>query len=69
MNALVNPTLDACVRTTCRGTCTNAVQQDAAGRWFITMGHPGLNSTANNRRGYATKAAAIAACQKCAGAR
>ena len=27
-------------------------------RWFITIGHCGFNSTANNRHGYSTKRAA-----------
>lgn len=34
--------------------CPGAVQQAPTGRWFITMGHPGFNSPANNRNGYAT---------------
>ena len=33
-------------------------QEAASGRWFITMGHPGFNLRANNRDGFATKAAA-----------
>ena len=31
------------------------------GRWFITMGNPGFNSPANNRRGYLTKGHALKA--------
>lgn len=36
-------------------------QFPATGRWFITMGQPGFNSPANNRDGYASEAAALAA--------
>jgi hypothetical protein len=46
----------------CRGNHAEAVKQDAAtGRWFITMGHPGFNSPANNRDGYASAARAFGA--------
>lgn len=39
-----------------------AVEQNpATGRWFITMGHPGFNSPANNREGYLTRERAEAA--------
>jgi hypothetical protein len=37
------------------------VQDDETLRWFITMGHPGFNSPANNAFGYATQAHAFAA--------
>lgn len=30
-------------------------------RWYISPGHAGFNSVANNRAGYASKAAAVAA--------
>lgn len=41
---------------------TAAVAQDArTGRWFITIGHAGFNSTANNRHGYSSAAVALAA--------
>lgn len=33
-------------------------------RWFVTMGHAGFNSAANNRGGYASKAAAVAASRR-----
>jgi hypothetical protein len=47
-----------CERGMCHG-CAGAVKMNpATGRWFITMGHPGFNSRANNRDGYATEAAA-----------
>lgn len=43
----------------CYGGCGDSERQDpATGRWFITMGHPGFNSAANNRQGYSTKSAA-----------
>lgn len=39
----------------CSGGCGSAVKMnEATGRWFITMMHPGFNSPANNRTGYAT---------------
>jgi hypothetical protein len=41
--------------------CDTAANQAPTGRWFITMGHPGFNSPANNRGGYASQAAAAAA--------
>ncbi len=35
--------------------CPEAVKRDpATGRFFITMGHPGFNSRANNGAGYRT---------------
>jgi hypothetical protein len=40
--------------------CAERVKQDAQGRWFITMGHAGFNSPANNRNGYRTAKAAQA---------
>lgn len=45
----------------CRGEGCAAAVAEHRGRWFITMGHPGYNSIANNRSGYATEAAARAA--------
>lgn len=45
--------------------CATRVAQDAAGRWFITMGHAGFNLPANNRNGFATEAAAVKASLKC----
>jgi hypothetical protein len=46
----------------CDGSCSAPVRQHAeTGRWFITMGHPGYNSPANNRDGYTTEASARAA--------
>ena len=42
----------------CDGCATAVKENPATGRWFITMGHPGFNSPANNRDGYATKRAA-----------
>jgi hypothetical protein len=31
------------------------------GRWYITVGHAGFNTKANNRQGYATRDKAIGA--------
>lgn len=54
--------LSPCVDRTsdlCCG-CDEAVKQNPEGcRWFITMGHPGFNSAANNGRGFKTKHAAV----------
>lgn len=40
----------------CRNlTCPEAVKRDPeTGRYFITMGHAGFNSAANNGKGYVT---------------
>lgn len=41
--------------------CVEAVKENpATGRWYITMGHAGFNTRANNGSGYATRAAALA---------
>lgn len=45
-------------------SCKEPVKQGPDGYWFITMGHAGFNSPANNRMGYRTKEAAIKAHQK-----
>lgn len=45
-------------------TCQHAVAQRNDGRWFITIGHPGFNSPANNGHGYATRNTALAAYRK-----
>ncbi|MGA0852319.1 MAG: hypothetical protein ACO3QQ_03045 [Candidatus Nanopelagicaceae bacterium] len=51
-------------------TNTNRIQEicrqdvpvvEIDGRWFITLGHPGFNSKANNGKGYATKQKALKA--------
>lgn len=47
----------------CQG-CADVAKQAPTGRWFITMGHCGFNSPANNRSGYATQAAAVAASKR-----
>ena len=45
----------------CYGNCSEPVKQRGdTGRWYITMGHPGFNSPANNAAGYSTSAAALA---------
>jgi hypothetical protein len=55
-----------CERNICHATgCPEAVKENpATGRFFITMGHPGFNSPANNRDGYATAAKALAAIRR-----
>ena len=51
----------------CRSTtCAEMVKQAPTGRWYITMGHAGFNTTANNRNGYATMPAAVNAAVRCA---
>jgi len=40
------------------------VKEGPDGRWFITMGHAGFNSPANNRSGYASKESALRAHKK-----
>jgi hypothetical protein len=49
----------------CNLDCPEAVKEAPTGRFYITMGHPGFNSPANNRSGsaggYATRKAALAA--------
>jgi hypothetical protein len=42
--------------------CPHRIKQDVVtGRWYITMGHAAYNSPANNRDGYASRNAALAA--------
>lgn len=55
-----------CERDVCHATgCPEAVKENpATGRFFITMGHPGFNSPANNGSGYATRAKALAAIRR-----
>lgn len=45
----------------CRGGCAEMVKQAPSGRWYITMGHAGFNSRANNGAGYASEGKARAA--------
>lgn len=45
----------------CRDAQCVRVVAAQGGRYFITMGHPGFNSRANNGNGYATATAAKAA--------
>lgn len=48
-----------CMRGECEpATCPDRFKQAANGRWFVTMGHAGFNSRANNRDGFATLKAA-----------
>jgi len=50
----------------CRNAnCDTAVAQfSETGRWYITFGHAGYNSPANNSNGYASKAKALASMKK-----
>lgn len=49
----------ACMRGECDpATCSERFKQAPSGRWFVTMGHAGFNSRANNRDGFATLKAA-----------
>ena len=50
----------------CRNiNCSHAVAEfPETGTWFITFGHAGFNSPANNGRGYASKAKALAAMKR-----
>lgn len=49
----------------CGAACPEAVKENAeTGRWFITMGHPGFNSPANNANGYAKREHALKACRR-----
>lgn len=51
-----------CERDVCsHPDCPEGVKENPeTGRFYITMGHPGFNSRANNGNGYATRAAAYA---------
>lgn len=54
----------SCINGECGPECAERVKEDtASGRFFITMGHAGYNSPANNRQGYASKKAALKASQ------
>jgi hypothetical protein len=48
--------------------CPNAVKEGVgpeAGRWFISIGHPGFNSPANNRSGYSSATRARVETNRC----
>lgn len=48
--------------------CAHAVKSEkSSGRFFITIGHPGFNSPANNRDGYESEPKARAALARYAG--
>ena len=38
--------------------------EEVRNRWFITLGHNGFNSPANNRQGYKDAASALAAARR-----
>lgn len=44
--------------------CVSPVKQATHGGWYITSGHPGFNSPANNRLGYRTAKMAVKFYQK-----
>ena len=49
----------------CAGTNPKAVAQFSYNqRWYITFGHPGFNSPANNANGYETEGLARAAIRR-----
>ena len=49
----------------CRDTdCKDAVKQSPSGRWYITMGHAGFNTKANNGNGYNFKSTALKVMKK-----
>lgn len=53
----------------CPGTCPGAVKQNpVTDRWFITFGHAGFNSPANNRGGYSSRARALSSHRRYRGA-
>lgn len=60
-----------CAGHVCRDPkCAEATKQcEYDGRWYITMGHAGFNTPANNRNGYATQGAAKGAMNRCLGAK
>lgn len=49
-----------CGNFDCCTACAEPVKANTYGRWFITMGHPGFNSPANNGLGYRSRWTAIA---------
>ena len=52
--------LNDCQADYCK-SCAEPIKQSQQGSWYITMGHPGYNSPANNRSGYVSKAKAVQA--------
>ncbi len=44
--------------------CPDAVKESPFGRWYITMGHAGYNSPANNGNGYSSQAQALIAMER-----
>lgn len=53
-----------CGKAACFGPCRDKVCRSVTGRWYITVGHAGFNSFANNRSGYIGARAAIKASQR-----
>ena len=62
MNTLTNVLFDGPCHRTRSGYCASLTCEHRVGaydgRFYITAGHAGFNSTANNGHGYATAAAA-----------
>lgn len=50
----------------CDGDCGGVVAE-YGGRFYVTLGHAGFNTPANNRDGYATRAGALGAFNRCNG--
>lgn len=50
-----------CERDVCSNPdCREAVKERPnTGRWYITMGHPGFNTRANNAEGYVSRTRAL----------
>lgn len=54
----LTPATDDCAHGGC--SCTEPVRLNReTGRWFITLGHAGFNSAANNGSGYASREVAL----------
>ncbi len=51
----------------CRSTiCPQMIKRATTGRYYITIGHAGFNTDANNANGYATRDAALRDAVSCA---
>ena len=48
----------------CPGGMIPVVQHPTSGRYYITAGHPGFNTPANNGAGYRSRNAALAASRR-----
>ncbi len=64
---MTTPTMPTHLKSNCNDVCRNMcchqiAKQAPTGRWYITLGHAGFNSDANNADGYTTEQQAIRAC-------